>query len=293
MSQTEERLSVQSVADLVPLLSHEKPSYRVAAFNSVLENPCDALRLAKHNDKDVVDVLIELLGHADARDERKTVLAVLGQFDDARVRDAFVSVLIAEDNDELLHLASRYVREGGLTLQTEALLSLLRCNDNTSKNRIAAELLADRGPFETSDAIRVAAFSNGTVDFPNVDTESIDAWLAELRGPLQEFLLAIVERHGPGIDAWARFWSALEPDLRVWLVRRACYEEPANEEIVLKGLADPDQHVQHATLVAIRLYGAPLGGVAMQRALDDALSSPSPRVRAAGARIELEGSASG
>lgn len=291
MSQVEERLRVRCVADLVPLLSHEKPFYRVAAFKSILDNPRNALRLAKHNDKDVVDVLIELLGRADARDDRKAILAILGQFDDARVRDAFVSVLMAEDDDETLHLTSRYVREGGLTLQTDALLTLLRCNDNLSRNRIAAELLADRGPLEAADLIRVAAFSNGTLDFPNVDAESIDAWLAELRGPLQEFLLATVERHGPGIGAWARFWSALGPDLRIWLVRRACYEEPTNEEIVLKGLADPDQHVQHATLVAIRLYDAPLGGVAMQRALDDALSSPSARVRVAGARIELEGSA--
>ena len=276
---------MRSVADLVPLLQHADLAYRAAAYSSILESPEKALKLAANDGKDVIDLLVDTLRTTTVRGDRKTILATVGQFDDPRVNDTFRSVLLEEDDDELLHLAARFAHERGLALDRSSLLSLLHSSDNMSKVRIAAELLDGQGPHDIADAIRVAAFSPGTEPFPAPSSETIDAWLSELQGPFQEFLLLTLEHSDFEVGVWEEFWCRLAADLRTWLVRRACCAEPPHEGVILLGLADEDDGVRLATLVGLRVYEAKLEGFAIERALDRAASSPSPQIRAACASL--------
>lgn len=285
MNRPSEQLRVRSVADLAPLLRHADPAYRAAAYSSILESPEKALQLAADDGKDVIDTLVDLLRTTVVRSDRKTILATVGQFDDPRVDETFRAVLFEEDDEELLHLAAQFARERSMALDRESLIRLLRRRDSMSKVRIAAELLSGQGPFETADAIRIAAFAPGTEAFPVLNSETVDAWLSELQGPLQEFLLLTLERSDVGVEVWEEYWSRLGADLRTWLARRACCAGPAHESVILLGLADEDDSVRLATLVGLRVYEVKHKGTAIDRAIGRAASSPSLQIRAACERL--------
>ncbi len=282
-------MRVRSVADLAPLFQHADLAYRAAAYSSILESPEKALQLAAHNGNDVIDLLVDTLRTTTNRSDRKTILAVIGQFDDPRANETFRTVLLEENDDELLHLAAQFVRERGLVPDRSSLLSLLRSGDNMSKVRIAAEFLEGQRPYDTADAIRVAAFSHGAEPFPEPNSETIDAWLSELQGPFQEFLLLTLERSDLDVDAWEKFWSRLGAAMRIWLVRRACCAESPHRGIIIQGLADEDDDVRLATLVGLRVYQPKIEALAIEGALDQAASSPSPQIRAACARLGYPG----
>ena len=269
MSRAIEQVRIRSVADLAPLLNSSYPAYRATALSSILENPDKALQLAKHEGKDVIDVLIDILGRSIPRGDRIAMISVIGQFDDPRVDRIFRTVLLEEDDDEFLHLAARFARERELEIDRAALLIMLRSDTSMSKVRIAAELLVNQQHIETEDAIRIAAFSPGTCEFPELTDSTIDAWLSQLQGPYAEYLCRVMEQRGPAVDRWILFWSALGTDLRIWLVQRACYAQPPLEDVVLLGLADKDESIRMATLVGLRIYATPVSTDALQRALDD------------------------
>lgn len=258
MSENSSEIRVRSIADLLPLLDHANPEVRTAAYRSLLENPEKARALAADNGRDIVDVLIGRVKRHLSQREKVPLLMVLGQFQDSRVDDIFLDILTLENRDEMLHIAARYAKDTGLNIPTPELLILLRCDYNMSKVRIAAELLVGREGLNSSDWIRVAAFSSGRADFPALNAETVDAWMEQLNSPLRDYMCLVLETTGPELEDWHILWPALDATLQNWVVRRACKNSPAVDSIIRRGLDSESDAVRSSSATAIRLYGTHL-----------------------------------
>lgn len=254
MSAAVAEIRVRRLSDLEELVFHVDREHRVAAYSSIVVAPEKALALENDIGRDVVELLLRAYARTASIDERRPLLAAIGQFGDRRVQ-AFVRNLLANETaDELLHLAAAYFAESREGLDADFLLSLLRDESSLSRIRIAATLLDPSEVVATADQVRFAAFRDDGEDFPPVSSSTLEGWLQELGGPVGETVLLNLEAVGPDFGQWASVWPSVEPWFQHWLLRQACLATPAEASIIRLGLESADDDVVAATVASIGLY---------------------------------------
>ena len=254
MSATAEEIRVRRLSDLEALVFHVDRDHRVAAYSSIVAAPEKALALEDDIGKDVVELLLGAYARTASIEERRPLLAALGQFGDPRVQAFVRNLLATEVADELLHLAARYFATSRDGLDADFLRALLRDDSSLSRIRIAASLLQPSEVRETADGVRFAAFRDDGVAFPPVSASTVAEWMDVLGGPIGEPLLLRLEAEGPDFAAWAAVWPVVDSWFQHWLVRQACRTTPAEEEIIRLGLDSEDEAVVAATVSALALY---------------------------------------
>jgi len=247
------QLRVQTAAELFALLVDEDEAVRLAALSSIAMSPDKALRFGRHDDADVVDILVARVRDPAARFERIAVLAALRRFRDARARALFCELLAESSDDELLFQVAECLEEHHLEIETSFLRRLLQGAGSVARIRIAARWMAERSDCTVEDRLRIAAFGDAANSPPPpVDPATLAAWLAAVSGSSAAQFRALLETGDTGnLVRLAQSWKLCDASTRVWLLAQPAVLASCDESLLDQALADEDPLVLVAALRAI------------------------------------------
>jgi hypothetical protein len=233
-------------------------------LRDIVAEPTRSLALGPYQGEDFVALLIRLI--PDSRDVlRKTLLVCLMCYQDPRAQE-FLGQVFAEERDAatVLHLGERLTLDLGVDFFRPFLWG-----EQAAQALVAARVCARSSePLEAEDRLRVALLVDAEFPPPELSSETLPCWLAELRGPHRHTACRLVEQQG---EAALLLWSVREqlPDLE-WLLELT--EALSRERAMVETRALLEQGSWPVVQAARRL------GLELPASL---LDSADPRVRGA------------
>ena len=247
----------------------------------IAEHPPEAIELGRSEGLDVVEALVSLINRDWDYKYWRDLAITIGTFDAPRVTDFFIELLEgAEGGDQAMDaaIALEPRREGAGVRDrvTEVLLS------DGPEDRIAAaaQVLAEAEGLPPAASVRISLFEREP-EAPPIGEGTVEAWLAELRGPLAESAREALEEQGEAaVQVLEERWSDLDDDTREWLVDFAAAAAPAEAATkrLLVAALDSGERTALAALRALPSF--PEATIPGER-LRDWAESERPEVRAA------------
>lgn len=278
---SEETRHVRSAEDLLLALRDPELEVRVALLSSIMANPQAALKFGKFQGVDLIDELIGQTFRVESTLYRHIVTAVLSAFDDPRIPPHFLRLITYYGEPDLLEVVrTRLLLEPvepglatyrGLVLQTDSL----------RHTQAAADLLTRSDSLEPRLALRVSVANTLEVDqSPQIDRETISAWIAELNGPFMREASILAESKGQhGFATLAAHANDLDRDAMIWLLRWGVRNWPLDAvEVVRLGLRHEDEEVVIEALRSVETLGP--SGSLFATEVAPLAQSASGRVRA-------------
>ncbi|HRI44754.1 MAG TPA: hypothetical protein PLL78_13585 [Fimbriimonadaceae bacterium] len=278
---SEETRHVRSAEDLLLALRDPDLEVRVALLSSIMANPQVALQFGKFQNVDLIDELIAQTFRVESTLYRHIVTAVLSAFDDPRVPPHFLRLITYYGEPDLLEVVRSRLMLEPVEPGLATYRSLVLQTDSLRHTHAAADLLSRSESLEPRLALRVSVANTLEVDqSPQIDSETVSAWIAELNGPFLREASILAEGKGQhGFVTLAARANELDRDAMIWLLRWGARTWPLDAvEVVRLGLRHEDEEVVLEALRSVETLG-PSGSLFAAEAAPLAQSS-SARVRA-------------
>jgi HEAT repeat protein len=241
MDQPREKLHVHSAEELFEALSSPKEAVRLSVLQAIAAYPQQALDFGPWNGEELVGRLME-----DARRDpnplmRSAIVKVVANFRGPRVLAFLMErVQASHDADMVMELETRLEVEPLDEIRPFLVEFLADDRARSAQALVAANMLSRDETLPPSLRLRVALLTNRDVPFPPLDPSTLDAWIDELGGPLQDRARDHAEEHG---DAVLRLWSGwerLSERSRTWLAEWTSRRHPDTARVALAAVLDPD-----------------------------------------------------
>jgi hypothetical protein len=256
---------------------------RLAVLVAIQEAPAVALSFGIFEGQDVIDALIRESHRGAGTAEWIQWLGTLDRFEDARVRDFFFQLLCDSDEPIVLFAAARYLVRTSVTFLPERIYDLLLTNENPMRALAAALVLENSPPTNIKGRIRLALLSGGKVAAPELNPDTLPAWLEELKGAFQlEAMSALQAQEERAWIQLAMLWRELDVRLRIWLLQWGSREFQCMLSGLLAQAINSGEHT--LTLEALRAMaetGEEIVPESVRGLATAFLSDPDPAVRQA------------
>ena len=208
-----EPIRIRCAADLFQVLSFGEFEAKLAVLRDILIDPLRATALGRHEDRDLVDLLLQLLPKSVGALKRAQMLCLMS-FDDPRVTEFLISEFrSSRDSATILHLGKRLSLVEGPEFFRPYLFS-----DSKAHALTAARHCSMGMELAPAEALRVALILDEGFEPPKISEETLTLWLDELAGRHRVKARKLAEGKGESVLLfWTRF-SELAPSERDWLV---------------------------------------------------------------------------
>lgn len=281
------QLRIRNAAELIAALSDPTPAMRLAVLRMVAKHPQQALAYGRHDELDVVDVLLAQAAGRDRRGIWEVVVATLAVFRDPRVVEFFKGLLANARRAETLFAAAKRLGQEPIDPLRDFLRPLLMQNESDARARATARLMVWATELDTAAELRAALLAGRRrVSLPPCTADTASFWLAELNGLFVELARPALEGQGaPAFHVLAAHWDELAEGDRVWLVGWGGAD--VVRPLVEKALASGSTKLMLAALARVPALGARGAGLAPTVAA--LATNDDPRVRLAALRAGASG----
>lgn len=291
-----EQRRLRTAEDLLLALRSPDLQTRAAVLASIMQAPDKALAFGSYQGVDLIDELIDQCFRSDVPLYRHLVAAALSVLDDPRVPPAMRRLLNFYGEPDLVRVAadrlSREPVEDGIAHYR----ALAMQTDSALHTQIGADLLLNANGLDPRLAIRVSVANGRNQSIaPDLTSDNVDAWLAELNGPYLRGATLLIELQG--LNAFRLLvdnWSRVNVETQEWIVRWGSREFPLDAVTVLRAAIQSE----HDSVALEGLRGIESLGPAQSlfsAELSPLISHSNPHVRAlaisAGATINDAGEA--
>ncbi|MDZ7708245.1 MAG: hypothetical protein U5J97_10235 [Trueperaceae bacterium] len=208
--------------DLAAALRHPEPRVRVAVLRDVASDPERLARYGGAAGRDLVGELLLLCRESAGSADRVGYAYALLQLDDPRVTTFAKHEFVHGDHAKLALVAAARLATLPAHERVATLAPVITGRYGPTRQRGAANLLADVPDLEPAVALRVALLTDHPVAPPPLTTSTLGAWLTELDGDRPAGARAALRRGGPtGLLTLLRHWETLPETLRAWTLRWA------------------------------------------------------------------------
>ena len=227
---------VRSAADLIRGLESSDVALHLAMLGAVVRDPARALRYGRDGDRDVLDVLLELLARTRTPEHAETLFGAICRCDDPRVLSECRRRLAMPGPPALRRRAAMTLAERDPAGAMRFLGPWLHQDRDPATAAIAAQALAGLAEATDEDRIRIAAATEAALErVPRFDATTAPRWLAELVGPFGDGArLRLMEQGEPAYEALAARWEELAPAERRWLLEWGTRSHPMEAVVLLK-----------------------------------------------------------
>ena len=208
-------VQVRNAESLLAALGSDDSALRLGTLRAVASAPEKALAMGAHNDRDVVDELIQ-----QARQEmnalyRKAVLAALRELQEPRAVAFFRELFVSAARPEEVFLAAEQLKNEPVEFW---LPWLLQDRSQAHARAAAKQLINTTTDLDLDARIRIALLTNGIA--PPLSPHTCNEWLNELAGVYSVEARKRVSAQGrAALDVLLTRWNRLAADTRLWLLR--------------------------------------------------------------------------
>lgn len=259
-------MRIRCAADLFSVLSSGTMGSQLAVLRDIARDPRRAAALGRHEQEDVVDLLLRLVAFSFGPIKQAQVVCLMS-YDDPRVTDYLVAEFSrSTDPAIILHLAKRL----SLAKDSEFFRPFL-WNQNRAHALAAARHCSQGMELSAKERLRVAILLDQPFEPPAFSEEALEVWMEALAGPERVRVRQLAEQRGEEVMLlWTRFATLAEAE-QEWLVEVSARRNPA---LLLEKI--PELLRQPSVSLAIVEYALQLG----VELPPDLLNSPHERVRA-------------
>lgn len=208
-----EPIRIRCAADLFQVLSFGAFESKLAVLRDIVVDPLRATALGRHEDRDLVDLLLQLVPKSVGTLKQAQLLCLMC-FDDPRVTEFLIAEFVSSrDSATILHLAKRLSLIEGPEFFRPYLFS------ESKAHALAAARHCSMGlELTPAEALRLALTLDEEFEPPKLSEDTLTVWLQELAGRHRVKARRLAERKGEAVLLfWSRYYE-LAPLEKEWLV---------------------------------------------------------------------------
>lgn len=210
---SKEPIRIRCAADLFSVLTSGSLGSQLAVLRDIIANPLRATALGRHEDEDLVDLLLRLAPQSFGALKQAQMICLMS-FDDPRVT-RFLSAEFSRSRDAatILHLGKRLSLACGVEFFRPFLWGQDAAQALAASRHCSLE--EDLSPRER---LRVAVLLDQDFEPPGLSESTVDVWVDELAGRHRLRARKLAESRGEEVLAlWTR-WPSLAAAEQDWLV---------------------------------------------------------------------------
>jgi HEAT repeat protein len=212
--------TIRNLRELEEALTAADATLRLDALKAIQTQPQAALAFGIYKGRDVIDLLLERAGFAQASMEWMSWVGALASFQDPRVTEFFLDTIATTESPQLTFSAARYLAADDPAALWSRLLPAFLQNENPIRARAIVSIMEHCPSISAAAGLRTALLSEaGAKAAPVLDQTNIELWLAELSGPFwREAQMQLRTQGEPAWTMLAKLWERLSETNQLWLL---------------------------------------------------------------------------